>query len=255
MEIVTGHKGVPHVTSWQARDINQAVFGNESYLLSIGEQLAATIVSNNEISIADGALIVQGCLGVIQKGTSQSISIANGAQGMYRNDLICAQYTKDGATGEEALDLVVIQGTPSSSPSDPTYASGDIQNGATLAQVPLYRVTLNGFTLESVTLLMDVLDTRAEHRIDDLVITRDFSITQTVAGYHVYSDTPDVSVDGYQFLGVTDVHYDNLSLLVVVMPYTRNNIIQNYVQVVIYNLESGEPLTINLNFKCLYMKI
>lgn len=154
MQIVTGYEGTPHVTAWQDRDLNQGIFGatDSAYVLETGSKLAATIVSNNEVRIADGAVVWQGCLGVIQKGTYDTLSISNGTQGMQRIDLIALQYTKNSGTGVEALDLVVIEGTPSSgTPTAPMHTSGDIQNGATLAQVGLYQVNINGLTIESVT--------------------------------------------------------------------------------------------------------
>lgn len=157
MDIVTGHVGSAHVTSWQDRDLNQGIFGSGTYILGVGSKLAATIISNNEIDIADGVLVMQGCQGVIQKGTYQAMTIDNGSAGMKRYDLICAEYTKVG--GVEDLDLVVVKGTPSSStPSDPSVTSGDIQNGDSPVQVPIYRVSLNGLTVESVTALVDTQD-------------------------------------------------------------------------------------------------
>ena len=153
MDIVTGHVGSAHVTSWQDRDLNQGIFGPDTYILNVGSKLAATIISNNEIRIADGAVVMQGCLGVIQKGTYDTITIDNGTQGLKRNDLICAQYQKSG--GVESMSLVVIKGTAASTPVDPSYTTGDIQNGDTPVQVPIYRVSLNGLTVESVTALVD----------------------------------------------------------------------------------------------------
>ena len=149
MDIVTGHVGSAHVTSWQDRDLNQGIFGDGTYILNVGSKMAASIITNNEIHIADGTLVMQGCQGAIQKGTYDSISIDNGSSGMKRNDLICAEYTNVG--GVESLGWTVIKGTPAASnPSDPSYTSGDIQNGDTPVQVPVYRVVLNGLTLTSV---------------------------------------------------------------------------------------------------------
>lgn len=153
MDIVTGHVGSAHVTSWQDRDLNQGIFGPDTYILNVGSKLAATIISNNEIRIADGTLVMQGCQGVIQKGTYDTISIDNGTQGLKRNDLICAQYTK--SAGVESMSLVVIKGTAASTPSDPSYTSGDIQNGDTPVQVPIYRVALDGLSISSITRLVD----------------------------------------------------------------------------------------------------
>ena len=157
MNIVTGYRDEPHVTSWQDRDLNQGIFGSGTYILNVGSKLAASIITNNEIRIADGTLVMQGCQGVIQKGTYDTITIDNGSQGMMRSDLICAQYQRNGSTGVESMSLVVIKGTPAASnPSDPTYTSGDIQGGDNLVQVPLYRVWIEGLTLTAVSPLVDV---------------------------------------------------------------------------------------------------
>lgn len=162
MQIVTGYEGTPHVTAWQDRDLNQGIFGSGTYILSVGSKMAASIISNNEIRIADGAVIMQGCLGVIQKGTYDTITIDNGSQGLARHDLICAQYSKNGSTSVESMSLVVIKGTAASSASDPAYTSGDIQNGDTLVQVPLYRVVLSGLTVAAVDRLVDEAGNIAE---------------------------------------------------------------------------------------------
>lgn len=160
MQIVTGYEAVDHVTAWQDRDLNQGIFGQDTYVLSVGSLLAPTIASNNKVNVADGVLVMQGCQGVIQKGTFDSLTISNGTQNMLRNDLIAAQYTKDVGTGVESMELVVIKGTPAaSSPSDPTYTDGDIQNGDALVQAPIYRVRLNGINISAVELMVPIAKT------------------------------------------------------------------------------------------------
>ena len=152
MNIITGYKGTPHVTAQQDRDINSAIFTNGVYILNIGSKMAATIVSANEITIADGLVIAQGCAAEIERGTSESITIDNGDQGMLRKDLIVLRYSKDASTGVEDMELAVIKGTPASSnPATPSYTSGSIADGDTVVEFPLYTVNLNGITLESVT--------------------------------------------------------------------------------------------------------
>lgn len=152
MNIITGYKGTPHITSQQDRDINSAIFSDGVYILNIGSRLAATIVSANEVTIADGLVIAQGCAAEVERGTSESLTIDNGAQGMLRKDLIVLRYTKDASTGVEDMEIAVIKGTPAASnPALPSYASGSIANGDTLVEFPLYTVNLDGITLESVT--------------------------------------------------------------------------------------------------------
>lgn len=155
MNIVTGYKGEPHVTAQQLRNAFRGMLGDDSYRLIVGSNMAASIVSANEVSIADGVVCVQGCIGEIPAGTTESMTIDNGAQGMQRLDRIVVRYTRDGSTGVENMALAVIKGTPAASnPALPAYTSGSIANGDTLVEVPLYTVTINGLAITSVSLVM-----------------------------------------------------------------------------------------------------
>ena len=152
MNIITGYKGTPHINAQQDRDINSAIFTNGVYILNIGSKMAATVVSANEVTIADGLIIAQGCAAEIARGTSESMTIDNGTQGQLRKDLIVLRYTKDASTGVEDMELDVIKGTPATSnPSVPTYTSGSIADGDTLVEFPLYTVNISGITIQSVT--------------------------------------------------------------------------------------------------------
>lgn len=152
MNIISGYGGAPHVSSQQWRDENIAVYGVGTYILNVGSKLAATVVSANEITIADGLVIAQGCTAEVERGTTESIAVDNGEQGMLRKDLIVLRYTRNASTNVEAMELDIIKGTPASSnPATPSYTSGSIADGDTLAEFPLYTVNLNGITLESVT--------------------------------------------------------------------------------------------------------
>ena len=152
MNIITGYRGEPHITSQQDRNVNIGIFGSGTHIVNVGSQMAATIVSANEITIADGLMVAEGCTATIERGTTESMMIENGAQGMLRKDLIVARYTKTSGTGVEDMQLAVITGTPAASaPADPAYTSGSIANGDVLVEFPLYRVSINGINVESVT--------------------------------------------------------------------------------------------------------
>ena len=158
MHLVTGYAGQAHVTAADQGSLNAAMFGGGSYVLDRGSKLAATIVSNNKIEVADGDLMIQGRHARLDEGSTVNLTIENGQQGYLRNDLIVARYTKDGSTGVENVNLVVIKGTPAASnPSDPAYTSGDIINDHVLtADFPLYRVPLNGLTVQTLVPLFSV---------------------------------------------------------------------------------------------------
>lgn len=159
MKIITGYKAEPHITSQQDRNVNMGIFGTGAYIANLGNKLAATVVSANEITVSDGLLVAEGCTAEVERGTSESMAIANGSQGMLRIDLIVARYTKAAGTGVEDMQLAVITGTPAASnPATPSYNTGSITNGDTLVDFPLYTVNLNGISIESVTRNVDYIE-------------------------------------------------------------------------------------------------
>ena len=106
---------------------------------------------------------IKGVAASIKKNTYDSLTIANGSQGMKRVDLIVARYSRDQNTKEESLVLKVIQGTPKESgPAVPGYTTGDIQAGDLIADMPLYQVTLNGLNITEVKQLFATQDSIAE---------------------------------------------------------------------------------------------
>ena len=158
MNIIWGYKADPHITAQQLRNTYIGIFGEDAHILDVGSKLAATVVSATEIQIADGVMIGQGCTASIEHGMTESLTIANGSQGMQRKDLIVARYSKVASTGVESMTLAVITGTPaSSSPADPAYNSGDIADGDSPVDFPLYRVNLSGISITSVERLADVV--------------------------------------------------------------------------------------------------
>lgn len=179
MNIVTGYTGTPHITSDQDRAANQGAIGTGSYILDVGLKMAAQIYNNTEIRIKDGVICHQGCIGVIEADTYDALTIASGTQGMKRTDLIIVRYAKDAETNVESLTPMVVKGTPAASnPATPSYTTGNIQNGDSPVDMPLYKVNINGTTISSVTQMADNVWTQAEAdtKIKD---TKDSKITFT----------------------------------------------------------------------------
>lgn len=149
MEIVTGCKGQAHVTAAQAGAFNAGILGTGEYVLENGEELAASIITNNLIRIGDGDIVMQGRHITITKGTYEEVQIANGLSGMNRNDLIVIRYSKESTTGIENAKLVVIQGVSTEGiAQDPEYKQGNILDGDLIADMPLYRIKLTGLNVE-----------------------------------------------------------------------------------------------------------
>ena len=171
MHLVTGYAGQEHITALDQGAFNAALIGTGQFVLDKGNVLKAQIISNNLIRVLDGELMMQGRFVRLDPGTYVDLAIENGAQGVKRNDLIVARYTKNMANGVESVDLVVIKGTATSgNPSDPAYTTGDITNGASNQHdFPLWRIPLNGLNVGSPVALfgapfMDSMRTLPEIR-------------------------------------------------------------------------------------------
>lgn len=168
IHLVTGYAGEAHVTSADMGAFNAAVLGSGQYVLGKGNKLAASVITNNQIRILDGDILMQGRHIRLNEDSHVDLTIENGSQGYMRNDLIVARYTKDAVTGVEDCNLVVIKGeNAESNPSDPSYTAGDIiEEHAILNDMPLYRVPIDGLNVQTLVPLFTVLD----RTIDDVPV-------------------------------------------------------------------------------------
>ena len=104
-------------------------------------------------------LVAEGCTAEIVRGTSDSLTIENGAQSMKRTDLIVARYTKSASNATESMELAVIKGTPASAnPVTPSYNTGLIADGDAIVDFPIYKVNIDGISITSVDLLVDTVN-------------------------------------------------------------------------------------------------
>lgn len=160
MQIVTGYEGQAHITSNDDQGRNQGTFGEDSYVLSVGSKFAPTLLSANSLKIADGEGVHQGVHFRVDPGTYDTVTIDNGEQGKNRKDLVVCRYTKDGGTGVESCEWVVIKGTASSGTATrPSHITGDILNGSLTVDMPFFEVSLTGINVSAVTSLFVTLKT------------------------------------------------------------------------------------------------
>lgn len=189
LELVTGYSAEPHVSSADDGALNACVFGTGRAVLDLGQKFAASITSNNEITILDGDAIDQGRHIRMTPGDYETVTISNGSAGLYRSDLICIQYEKNPETDAETASFVVVEGTPGSSYVDPEVTDGDILSGDTLDQFPLYRVKIDGFSLDSIEPLFTVRNT-----IRDAVDTAQSTADSAVDAASAAQSTADTAV-------------------------------------------------------------
>lgn len=196
MQIITGKTGEAHVRAEDDRALHAGMIGTSAYILPVGSRLAASIETANNIVIADGELIFQGTHARIRYGETDTCIIENGTTGYNRLDLIVARYKQ--VAGLESVTLEVLKGDPTTAtPTAPAYTPGNILQGDTLAEIPLYEVRISGVNVVSVTCqlpvlltCMDNLYTKAEidqqngqlnTKIDQVNAQAAASLTQNVA--------------------------------------------------------------------------
>lgn len=193
MQIITGKTGEAHVRAEDDRALHAGMIGTSAYILPVGSRLAASIETANNIVIADGELIFQGTHARIRYGETDTCIIENGTTGYNRLDLIVARYKQ--VAGLESVTLEVLKGDPTTAtPTAPAYTPGNILQGDTLAEIPLYEVRISGVNVVSVTCqlpviltCMDNLYTKAE--IDQQNAQAATSLTQNVAALDAKIDS------------------------------------------------------------------
>lgn len=167
IELVTGFAGKAHIDSLDHAKFNAAVVGSGSYVFSgLGDgKLKATMTSSNRVHIASGNGMIQGRHYIVD-ASGVDLTVQTGTQGQKRNDLVVARYSKNASSGIEDVSLVVIKGTPTTgTPTDPAYNKGDILNGSALvADMPLWRIPLNGITVGAPVQLFEEFSSAKQFR-------------------------------------------------------------------------------------------
>ena len=160
--LIDGYAGGPHVTEVQLGLAHQATFGPDDYVLEGGRESEAQVLTNNSIRIFDAVYCIQGRRDVIPASGYTDVTIANGTQGMNRNDIIVRRYKKNESSEIESTEYAVIKGTPNAGAAvDPEVTTGDIRSGATLHEMALYRVKITGLNITAVEPMFNILKNMA----------------------------------------------------------------------------------------------
>ena len=154
--LITGYAGKSHITSAGDGVVNAAVLGTGRYVLDVAERFAYELISNNQIRIKSGYAIDQGRKIELAVNDYEELIIDNGLQGVKRCDLVAITYEKNLETGIETATMNIIKGTSGDDYNDPEYTSGDIIAGDIKDDFLLYRLKLNGISVEAVEPLFKV---------------------------------------------------------------------------------------------------
>ena len=192
MKIVSGRTGSPHVTSQQFRQMLEGILGQDSYILTSGENLKPELSSNNLLKIRSGMMCHHGCISCVEIGTYDEVTLTNGSHGMQRIDLVVNRYTRNTETEVEKCEWKVITGTAkASSPAVPTYTKGNLQEGDLVDECPVFEIHYNGINVTEVKSLLSVagslaeLNGKLEKKVD--ATTLGFGISETFTGQYLNS--------------------------------------------------------------------
>lgn len=155
LTVNTPVEDLAHILAEDDATLYDSIIGSDC-VLPVGALLNASIISNNNIRITDGMVVVGGHVGRIVKGDYEDMAIANGVSGQNRNDLIVARFISGGTGGADTYSLVVVQGIPGTSAEDPATVQGDLYAGETQRDYPLWRVRIEGLSVVGLDKLYEV---------------------------------------------------------------------------------------------------
>lgn len=143
----------PHVTSADDARQNVAHIGNGNYVGKTGDQLSASMTSPNTLRILSGDGWICGRHWSIDG--FEDVTIENGNPGYNRKDLVVFHAE---TSPSESGEIVVIKGEETTGDAVvPSYTEGDLNDGDTVAEMPLYVVSLNGVSVNDPEPQFDVL--------------------------------------------------------------------------------------------------
>lgn len=158
LTIYTAPSEPPHFTADDDAALNRARYGNGSGITEADEQLACSKIDNNTVQLAPGVFMAQGYAALVAAGTTEKFTVDSGTIGAFRRDFVIAEYIRGGGDVNDRYVFRILKGTPASTVgavADPVIVQDDLPKGGTTRQEPLYRITINGTTIESITQLAD----------------------------------------------------------------------------------------------------
>ncbi|MFR7440175.1 MAG: hypothetical protein ACLUUG_02340 [Lachnospiraceae bacterium] len=145
-----------HILAEDDAAIFQSMFGEDG-VLEIGQQMKATVISNNKVRVADGVVCIGGHIARTVYGDYTDLTIENGESGKNRNDLIIGTFSTTGAGGIDTMQLAVKKGVAGTAATDPALTQGNLYAGSKLREVPLWRVKIEGLSITKVEQLFEIV--------------------------------------------------------------------------------------------------
>ena len=181
--LITGYAGYSHIKSADEGSFNASFFGVGQYVMESGNQFEGSIIDNNTVRILDGDGLMYGRHFRIEPNVYEDMTITTGTAGKNRIDLICMTYEKNADDETENVYLQVIKGAEAvGKPTVPEYINGNILEGASINQMPLYKVTVEGVVLSKIERLFATVPSHEKIVTNlsnpNLLVNGDFQVWQ-----------------------------------------------------------------------------
>lgn len=198
---VISYQGKEHITAPQIGRLIAGIAGETRGILQTQNRVKVMMQTANKARIDTGDVIMDGRL--VTNEEPFELAVANGRAGYKRNDLVVLKFTR-AQSGVETFAAEVIQGEPTNqgNPKDPIYTAGDILSGSAVACMPLYRLPVNGITVdEPVCLLPTIAVLGSENgRNFELFAVQDVDGSKYKNFWHVWRTGDSVTVQFYGWL-------------------------------------------------------
>lgn len=149
----------PHIYAEDDAQVHRAIFGG-SGITDADDHLEASIIDNNTVRLKSGMYSNQGYLLAVPNGETCDMTIGSGTAGVYRRDLIVAEFTRGGGSTADAHIFKVIEGVEASSAASaarPALQQDNIAAGGAKRQEALYEVLISGTSIQSVTRIANLV--------------------------------------------------------------------------------------------------
>lgn len=165
--INTAPQTEPHIYAQDDASIYQSIFGDDC-VFDIGSKFKAQTLSSNKIRLSDGVMQIGGHIARIKYGDYEDVTITNGVSGKKRVTIIAGRFQTTGTIDD--MTLVTKDGVAGDTYVDPEINEGDLYQGASIREMPLYRVKLDGINIVSVEPMFYVRS-REQYDVGDLYLT------------------------------------------------------------------------------------
>ncbi len=189
IEVQTSANGKP-VTDVSDRKLYAGMIGPGSYVFDIGSKCAASLSDANSLMVQDGSVLHNGAHTLL-KGTTK-FTIPSGLQEQRRSNIAVIRFSID-PKGALGADPIVLSGDPTTgdNPVDPEWIQDNLLDGATVSDMPLYRVVTDGVNAlppEPMFKQIQSADAFRDSQFQEIQITSGITNNRNISLFGIYGN-------------------------------------------------------------------